>query len=67
MNTKVILKVDTLKNLASWLVSDWTYGVTPTYARALYIFANEPDTLLDNDATEGYSKFDDDKKSRTIL
>lgn len=63
MNTKVILKVDTLKNLVSWLISDWTYGVTPTYARALYMFANKPHTMLDNDATKGYSKFNNDKEA----
>lgn len=63
MKTEIILKVDTLKNLVEWIVSNWIYGRAPTYARALYIFANEPDTLLDNDATEGYSKFNNDKEA----
>lgn len=62
MNTKVILKVDTLKNLVEWLSCN-VQGHKPSNARALYAFANKPDTPLDNDAYEGYSKFDDDKKA----
>lgn len=63
MNTKIILKVDTLKNLVSWILSGRSYGNIPTYAKALYIFANEPDTQLENDATEGYSKFNNDNEA----
>ncbi len=69
MNTKVILKVDTLKNLVEWLgykaqgLSCNAQGHRPSNARALYIFANKPDTLLDNDAMISYGKFESDSEA----
>lgn len=63
MNTKVILKVGTLKNLVEWIGRNFVSGERPTNARALYMFANKPGTLLDFDATEGYSKFNNDKEA----
>lgn len=63
MNTKVILKVDTLKNLVEWLACN-ICGTKPTYARALYLFANKPDTLFEHDAVGDYSKFDNEDEAR---
>lgn len=60
MKTEIILKVDTLKNLVKWLNRDFVrrrYRPSPSNARALFIFANKPDTPLDADAMYDYSKF----------
>ena len=61
MNTKVILKVDTLKNLVEWVGRNFISGDRPANVRALYMFANKPGTLLDFDAIHKYSKFNGDK------
>lgn len=47
MKTEVILKVDKLKNLAKWLAWHVILGERSTEARALYMFANKPGTLLE--------------------
>ena len=60
MNTKIILKVDTLKNLVEWIGRNFVSGERPTNARALYMFANKPGTLLDFDGSEVFSKFNSD-------
>lgn len=58
MNTGIILKVDTLKNLVEWIGCNFVAGEHPTNARALYMFANKPDTKASDDAIDEYSKFD---------
>lgn len=58
MKTEVILKVDTLKNLVEWIGRNFVVGERPTNARTLYMFANKPDTMVDNDGVIDYSKFD---------
>lgn len=61
MNTKVILKVDTLKNLVEWVGRNFVLGECPTNARVLNIYANELGTSMENDAICEYSKFNCDK------
>lgn len=58
MKTEVILKVDTLKNLIEWIGRNFVVGERPTSARTLYMFANKPGTMVDNDGVIDYSKFD---------
>ena len=58
MNTEIILKVDTLENLVAWIARNFVCGNIPTNARALYMFANKPDTKESDDAIDEYSKFD---------
>lgn len=58
MKTEVILKVDTLKNLVEWIGRNFVVGERPTNARTLYMFANKPGTMVDNDGVIDYSKFD---------
>lgn len=67
MNTKVILKVDTLKNLVEWIGRNFVSGERPTNARALYMFANKPGTLLDFDGFEVFSKFNSDSDAEQYL
>ena len=57
MNTEIILKVGTLKNLVEWIGRNFVVGEHPTNARALYMFANKLGTDLEDDANEQYSKF----------
>ena len=40
MNTEIILKVDTLKNLVEWIGRNFVYGGKPSNDRTLYMFAN---------------------------
>lgn len=61
MNTKVILKVDTLKNLVEWVGRNFVLGEHPTNARVLSIYANKPGTSMEDDAVYEYSKFNGDK------
>lgn len=58
MNTEIILKVDTLKNLVEWIGRNFVCGERPTNARTLYMFANKPGTKADYDAIDEYGKFD---------
>ena len=58
MNTEIILKVDTLKNLVEWIGRNFVVGERPTNARALYMFANKPGTPMEDDGYVDYSKFD---------
>ena len=58
MNTEIILKVDTLKNLVEWIGRNFVVGGRPTNARALYMFANKPGTSMEDDGYVDYSKFD---------
>lgn len=67
MNTKVILEVDTLKNLVEWVGRNFVSGERPTNARALYMFANKPGTLLDCDGFEVFSKFNSDSDAEQYL
>ena len=67
MNTKVILKVDTLKNLVEWIGRNFVLGEHPTNARTLYMFANKPGTLLDFDGCEVFSKFNSDSDAEQYL
>lgn len=67
MNTKVILKVDTLKNLVEWVGRNFVSGERPTNARALYMFANKPGTLLDLDGLGIFSKFNSDSDAEQYL
>lgn len=57
MNTEIILKVGTLKNLVEWIGRNFVYGGKPSNDRTLYMFANKLGTDLENDANESYSKF----------
>lgn len=67
MNTKVILEVDTLKNLVEWIGRNFICGERPTNARALYMFANKPGTLLDCDGLGVFSKFNSDSDAEQYL
>lgn len=67
MNTKVILKVDTLKNLVEWVCRNFVCGERPTNARVLYMFANKPGTLLDFDGWGVFSKFNSDSDAEQYL
>ena len=58
MNTGIILKVDTLKNLVEWIGRNFVCGERPTNARTLYMFANKPDTSMEDDGNVNYSRFD---------
>lgn len=58
MNTEFILKVDKLENLVAWIARNFVVGERPTNARALYMFANKPDTSMECDGVIDYSKFD---------
>lgn len=58
MNTEVILKVDTLKNLVEWIGRNFVCGERPTNARTLYMFANKPGTSVEDDGNDKYSRFD---------
>lgn len=66
MNTEIILKVDKLENLVQWLAHN-VCGTKPTYARALYMFANKPGTSLGNDAMDDYSKFDNGDEAKKYI
>ena len=57
MKTEIILKVDTLENLVAWIARNFVCGNTPTRARVLYMFANKPGTMVDDDGVIDYSKF----------
>lgn len=64
MNTKVILKVDTLKNLVKWLGRNPVQGHRPSMGtRLLYAFANVPGTPLEADAMIKYCKFESDSEA----
>lgn len=67
MNTKVILEVDTLKNLVEWVGRNFVSGERPTNARTLYMFANKPGTLLDFDGCGVFSKFNSDSDAEQYL
>lgn len=67
MNTETILKVDTLKNLVEWIGRNFVSGERPTNARALYMFANKPGTLLEFDGCEVFSKFNSDSDAEQYL
>lgn len=58
MKTEVILKVDTLENLVAWIARNFVCGNIPTNVRALYMFANKPDTSMEDDGNDNYSRFD---------
>lgn len=58
MNTEIILKVDKLENLVAWIARNFICGERPTYARTLYMFANKPDTSMEDDGNDNYSRFD---------
>lgn len=58
MNTEIILKVDKLENLVAWIARNFVCGNIPTNARALYMFANKPGTLMEDDGNDKYSRFD---------
>ena len=58
MNTGIILKVDMLKNLVEWIGRNFVCGERPTNARTLYMFANKPDTSMEDDGNVNYSRFD---------
>lgn len=57
MNTEIILKVGTLKNLVEWIGRNFVYGGKPSNDKTLYMFANKLGTDLEDDANEQYSKF----------
>lgn len=63
MNTKVILKVDTLKNLVEWVGRNFVLGERPTNARVLSIYANKPGTSMEDDAICEYGKFSGDNEA----
>lgn len=63
MNTEIILKVDTLKNLVERIGRNFVCGNIPTNARALYMFANKPGTSMEDDGNDKYSKFDLESKA----
>lgn len=63
MNTKVILKVDTLKNLVEWVGRNFVWGELPTNARVLNIYANKPGTSMEDDAICEYGKFSGDNEA----
>lgn len=63
MNTEIILKVDKLENLVAWIARNFVCGDIPSNVRALYLFANKPDTSVENDAANEYGKFDDEYKA----
>lgn len=63
MNTEIILKVDTLKNLVEWFGRNFVVGGRPTNARALYMFANKPGTSMEDDGDVRCSKFDDEDET----
>lgn len=63
MKTEVILKVDTLKNLVAWIARNFVCGEIPSNKRTLYMFANKPGTQEENDATDEYSKFNDENEA----
>lgn len=67
MNTEIILKVDKLENLAKWLAWHVILGEHSTEARALYMFANKPGTLLEYDAIDEFAKFDSEKEAEKYL
>ena len=58
MNTEIILKVDKLENLVAWIARNFICGERPTNARTLYMFANKPDTSMEDDGNDNYSRFD---------
>jgi hypothetical protein len=58
MNAKIILKVDKLENLVAWIGRNFICGERPTNARTLYMFANKPDTSMEDDGNNNYSRFD---------
>lgn len=57
MNTEIILKVGTLKNLVEWFGRNFVCGGKPSNDKTLYMFANKLGTDLEDDANEQYSKF----------
>lgn len=63
MNTEIILKVDTLKNLVEWIGRNFVCGEIPSNKRTLYMFANKPCTSMDEDGVIGFSKFDDEDET----
>lgn len=63
MNTKVILKVDTLKNLVEWVGRNFILGEHPTNAKVLNIYANKPGTSMEDDAICEYGKFSGDNEA----
>lgn len=63
MNTGIILKVDTLKNLVEWIGRNFVAGERPTNARTLYMFANKPGTSMEYDGDVRCSKFDDEDET----
>lgn len=67
MNAEVILKVDKLENLVTWLTWHAVVGERATKARALYIFANKPGTSLEDDAIDEFAKFDSEKEAKKYL
>ncbi len=67
MNTEIILKVDKLENLANWLAWHVILGERSTKARALYMFANKPGTLLEYNAIDEFAKFDSEKEAEKYL
>lgn len=58
MNTEIILKVDKLENLVAWITRNFVCGERPTNARTLYMFANKPNTSMEDDGNDNYSRFD---------
>lgn len=63
MKTEIILKVDKLENLVAWIARNFVCGERPTNVRALYMFANNPGTSMEEDGVGGYSKFDDEDEA----
>lgn len=63
MNTEIILKVDTLKNLVEWFGRNFVVGGRPTNVRALYMFANKPGTPMEDDGDVRCSKFYDEDEA----
>lgn len=64
MNTEIILKVDKLENLVAWIARNFVCGERPTNAKALYMFANKPGTLMEDDGYDKYSRFDSEFEAK---
>lgn len=63
MNTEIILKIDTLENLVEWIGRNFVCREHLTNTKVLYMFANKPGTLMEEDGVARCSKFDDEDEA----
>lgn len=61
------VEVDTLQNLVEWFGCNFVCGERPSNVRALYMFANKIDTLMDQDGNVNYSKFENEDDAEEFL